>query len=290
MSSEQKDTLSLIFQIGILGLTSYASYHLTKVCSKEHQIHKEEMQRVKNAFNKIREYEPDELIEKLNSLYKNEKNQQKYIDCGKFFVKGAISCDAPIVSQQNQSIKLVYQDLKKYDLIATLQEKRVLQQSKQYNSSKKNYVSVFQLQPTTGNLASRNTSQCFVENIRNSKFGKVINFISTQENSTLNSINFASLGVGSVIKVGFEINEHGIKVGDKITVYGKVLFDKINKLIKFENPQHILQDKEEYSQYIDEVSLAGVGVFLFGALTVTQLFFLGNSIFQLVMKKDSQKK
>ncbi|EWS71269.1 transmembrane protein, putative (macronuclear) [Tetrahymena thermophila SB210] len=290
MSSEQKDYLSLLFQIGVLSFTSYASFHLMKVCSKEDQIHQEEMQRVKNAFNKIREYEPDELIEKLNNLYKNEKNQQKYIDCGKFFVKGVISCDAPIVSQQNQSIKLVYQDLRKYDLLATLLEKRVLQQSKQYNSSKKNYVSVFQLQPSTGILVNRNSNLCFVENIRNSKFGKVINFISTQENSSMNSINFASLGIGSVIKVGFEINEHGIKVGDKITVYGKVLFDKINKLIKFENPQHILQDKEEYSQYIDEVSLAGIGVFLFGALTIAQLIFLGNSIFELVKRKDSQKK
>ncbi|KAL4429644.1 hypothetical protein ABPG74_017053 [Tetrahymena malaccensis] len=288
MSSEQKDTLSLIFQIGILGLTSYTSYHLTKVCSKEHELHKEEMQRVKNAFKKIREYEPDELIDKLNDLYKNEKSQQKYIDCGKFFVKGIISCDAPVVSQQNQSVKLVYQDLVKYDLMATLQEKRVLQQSKQYNSRKKDYVSVFQLQPTSGNLVSRNSTQCIIENIKNSKLGKVVNFISTQENSTMNTINFASLGVGSVIKVGFEINEHGIKVGDKITVYGKVLFDKINQLIKFENPSHILQDKEEYSNYVDDFSLAGVGVFLFGALTVTQIFFLAKSILKLANQNESK--
>lgn len=116
------EVLHNVFKIGLLGLSTLGTLFLTKVCIDESKKHSEEMKKVKQAFHKIQEYEPEELVEKLEGLYKKEKGSGKYIDCGKFFVKGVISCDSPIPSFKDHDVKLIFSNLYKYDLVATVNQ------------------------------------------------------------------------------------------------------------------------------------------------------------------------
>lgn len=127
---DSKDAVSQLMRVAIHSALAWGCFYLTKVCAHQQKKHQKEVKKVRKAFHKILEYEPEELVNKLETLYKKEKNHTKYIDCGKFFVKGIISCDKPISSFKHHHTKLVYQNLKKYDIVAKVKENKVLDHSR----------------------------------------------------------------------------------------------------------------------------------------------------------------
>lgn len=117
-------------------------------------------------------------------------------------------------------------------------------------------------------------------------------FVGSKETSLFpGGLDLAAIGIGSVIKIGFEKNEVAIRVGDKLTLYGKVLYDTVNKILKMEKPSHILTNKAEYEDYLSSFSLSSLGVGLFGLLFAVEVFMAGRSVSILLglYEPDSKK-
>lgn len=120
----------MVSQASLGGLCLY----LATECYSAEIKHSEEVEKVKETFRKVKEYEPDELGKKLEEEYKNNKNNEKFIDCGKFFVRGVLSCDNPLNTFVDGKMdKLIYSRITTYDLMAELGEKNILKHTKKFS-------------------------------------------------------------------------------------------------------------------------------------------------------------
>lgn len=55
---------------------------------------------------------------------------------------------------------------------------------------------------------------------------------------------------GTIVDIGVSTEEFGISLGDQVLVYGKVFWDRKNKLLVFNKPDYLVKSIKELKQIL----------------------------------------
>lgn len=98
--------------------------------------------------------------------------------------------------------------------------------------------------------------------------------------------------------IGVKTTEYGIEVGQKILTFGKIKFDKLNKLLLMEHPLFLLNDKSQMAEFHQNDNLKWTRIsslsicfgIVFGLLVIRRISrFLRNLIDKIKLSLESLK-
>lgn len=200
-------------------------------------------------------------------------------------VQGFVACTKPIRSLLNQSSKLVLSKLTKEDIFSngelsnTTQTTAALEicgEFSLFDTSRDNSISI---RPSSG--------VDFHKALHTIQSVSQIRSLTTSEKMFswvvfVAKIVLGSFGVGKNlkgVKVGDKSVEKGIVVGQYLVAYGEIIFDRISRELRMDNPIMFLKDKTQMVEQLKrlsakdgkKMSLLFIIMLLFGFLVIKRL-------------------